>query len=176
MRLVTSAALTTEAIKLASEGLARLRPLVEGAGAPDDLLQNMGKLCAGKHPSAEVLNRARNHIGFHWAKDVIGPPTREFGKNKKIVWMEAGIGHDNVHRLASDVLVHALFPEVARQTNTAAAQRAASEAMSHISDAMSLIIEFFAASAFGYLKWCGAVRKTAEPKRHKKKKTAHRKR
>ena len=79
--LATAAALTNEAIRLAGDEMARLRDLALRAGASDELLVAVGQLCAGKHPSAAVLKRARNQLAFHWDKAVIRSSIVGFGKN-----------------------------------------------------------------------------------------------
>ena len=151
--LITSAALTNEAIELAREGLPKLRPLARRVRAKEDLLERVGKLCAGKHPASPLLRRARNNIGFHWDPDVIGRSVREYGKNRKLVWVESEPSFkQTTHRLAFEVLGHVMFPE-------GATKEAVSTAMSEISGAMDLIIELFAASTYGYLSSIGADKK-----------------
>lgn len=159
--LVTSAALTNEAIKVVSGGMSRLRPLALRAGASEELLQRIGQLCAGKHPADGLLKRARNEIGFHWDQDTIGPSVREFGKNRKLIWIEADTNGEYVHRLACEVLVHALFPE-AQQQDSDGTKLTLEQEMKHLSSAMDLIIEFCVASAWGYMRACQAVLKTKE--------------
>ena len=44
------------------------RQLAIEIGARDDLLQEIGRLCGGKHPAIEILDRARNKLGFHSKK------------------------------------------------------------------------------------------------------------
>jgi len=160
--LVTSAAFTNEAIRLAREEMKTLRRLAIGAGARPELLERVGQLCAGKHPSAQILNRARNQIGFHWDAAVIGLSVKEYGKNQKIIWLESDADSNPIHRLAVDVLAHALLGEATSQPDEAATQRAITSALSEVSAAMHLITEFFTACIYGYLKKSGAIRQTRE--------------
>ena len=157
---VTAAAVTNEALQLAREGMAALRPLALHAGASGELLARLGKLCAGKHPASDVLSRARNKVGFHWDEQVVRRSLREYGRNKKIVWLESDAGFQPVHRLAVEVLAHALFPESGDAVaDPDEAQRALVQAMSQVHDAMRLIIEFFIASVYGYMQRINAIRR-----------------
>lgn len=156
----TTAAFTDEAIRLAREKMSTLRPLAARGGATDELLDCVGKLCAGKHPSAQILKHARNNVGFHWDQDLIGESVRDYGRNQKVVWLESDAAFQPVHRLAADVLAHALLPDAGSQSNKDTEQRAVEEAMSQVDEAMRLIIEFFTACVFGYMKCCDATRRT----------------
>jgi hypothetical protein len=53
------------------------------------------------------------------------------------------------------VLAHVLFPET-DTPDLAANQPSASVAMDHLSQAINLIVEFFIAATYGYLKISGA--------------------
>jgi hypothetical protein len=162
--LVTSAALTNEAIKVASRGLAVLRPLAVLAGAGSDLLEQIGKLCAGKHESASVLRRARNELGFHWDPEPIQTALRAFRNNRSLVWLESDREDNLVHRLAADVLAHGLFPEAAGLKDAERAREIALDELRNVDHAMTLIIEFFTACVYGYLSYCDATRQTiSEP-------------
>src|SRR6202521_1237693 len=159
--MATASALTEEAIQLASGGMSVLRDLALRADASGDLLVRVGHLCAGKHLASPVLKQASNQLAFHWDKAVIQSSVLEYGKNQKIVWLESNSDDTPVHRLAADVLAQALFPEAYQPfENEEQAHQAIRKAMSHISQAMNLIIEFFTASAHGYMQLCGAVRRT----------------
>ena len=157
-RLVTSAALVFEAARLAKENMAELRRLATSGRAPrPGLLDEIGQLCAGKHPASGVITRARKKVGFHWDAAEIGASVAEWGKNAQLIWLEARSDEVPLHRLASDVLAHVLFPE----TNTpdpVENQRAAAQAMAHLSEAIGLIVEIFTAATYGYLKVIGAER------------------
>lgn len=159
-RLVSSAALVFEAARLAKENLAELRRLAtSGHRQPrPGLLDEIGQLCAGKHPASAVITRARKKVGFHWDADEIGASVAEWGKNAQLVWLEARGDEVPLHRLASDVLARVLFPET-DTPDPAANQRAASVAMDHLSQALNLVVEFFTAATYGYLKLSGARRK-----------------
>jgi hypothetical protein len=154
--LITSAALTNEAIKLVHGGLAWLRPLASKSGAPEEMLKNIGRLCAGKHPASALLERARNQLGFHWDAELVEPSVREFGRNPKLVWMENDHTH-TTHRLAMEVLSHALLPDAQISDET---QRPAliEEAVRQVVEAMELIVAFSTASAFGYMQTVKAKR------------------
>jgi hypothetical protein len=152
--LVTSAALTDEAIRVVSGGLKLLRPLALAGDATEDVVEGISQLCAGKHPAAEFLYRARNKVGFHWDEKIIKPSVESFGKKEKLVWIEAGADHDFVHRLASEVLLNALFPSATPQRSLDAMVR---QEIVQVADALKLIVKFCNAAAFGYLKTCGAA-------------------
>ena len=150
--LVTSAALTCEALRVVQGGMKRLLPLARDGDASEDVLRQIGQLCAGKHQANSFLSRARNQFGFHWDEAAIGPSVREFGRNKKLVWMEGSIDDDDyVHRLAAEVLAHALVPASADERD-----RAITREMHHVFDAMKIVIQFCAASTFGFMRACGA--------------------
>jgi len=156
---VTAAAVTHESIQLARSGMARLRPLALRAGAKEELLARVGKLCAGKHPSAAVLDRARNQVGFHWDEAVVGQSVLEYARNQKIVWLESDASFHPVHRFAVDVLGHALFPDAGNELDSAISQQTISNAMAKVDDAMRLIIEFFTAALYGYMRTVSADRR-----------------
>jgi hypothetical protein len=148
-RVVTTAALVSEATKLASENLRELRPLAVAAGAPPDLLQRIGQLCGGKHPASKVIEVARNKVGFHWDSERIKNSVLGFGNNPQLVWLEGGGEHVPLHRLASDVMGLVLFPD----TNTPdieTYEKTLKQALSEIVDATNLIIEFFLAVTFAF--------------------------
>lgn len=159
-RLVTSAALVFEATRLAQENMRELRALASSAHrAPrSGLFEEIGKLCAGKHPASQVIARARNKVGFHWDADQIGVSVVEFGRNAQLVWLEASGDEVPLHRLAADVLAHVLFPET-DTPELEAGQEAAKVAMAQLGEAMRLVVEFFTAATYGYLRQCGAQRR-----------------
>jgi hypothetical protein len=164
--LVASAALTNEAIKLASEGMATFHELLPRSVNTDAkrvhvacLAKRMGKLCSGKHPADAFLKRARNELCFHWDAALVGRAVRDFGKNEKIIWLESDVHAKPLHRLASDVLAHALYPEMMGVTNEAEAERATREIFENVNDAMNTIIEFFTAAIYGYMASVGVVRR-----------------
>jgi hypothetical protein len=87
----------------------------------------------------------------------------EFGRNKKLVWLETGAdGNHSVHRLASDVLAHALFFEVTSQPVDVEQRPGIGAAMKQLQDAMEVIVEFFTAAVYGYMLSCDAVRRERE--------------
>ena len=88
--LVMAASLAFEAKRLASQNQPILRPLLDRAGRLAELQPRMGQLLAGTHPASAVLERARNHLGFHWDynDDLIGDVIGSFSTNEKIVWVE----------------------------------------------------------------------------------------
>lgn len=159
-RLVMTAALVSEATKLAQQNMRELRRLALSAHKQPraGLLEEIGQLCAGKHSASQVIERARNKVGFHWDADEIGDSVVEFGKNAQIVWLEAAGEHFLVHRLSSDVLARVLFPET-DTPNLEANQRVGRRAMEQFSEAINLIVEFFTAATYGYLKIAGARRR-----------------
>lgn len=158
-RLVSTAALVFEAARLAKENMAELRCLAtSGHSQPrSGLLDEIGQLCAGKHPASAVITRARKKVGFHWDADEIRASVVEWGKNAQLVWLEACGDEVPLHRLSSDVLAHVLFPDT-DSPDPAASQRAARVAMDHLSQSINLIAEFFTAATYGYLKLSGATR------------------
>ncbi|MDO8680392.1 MAG: hypothetical protein Q7R30_17890 [Acidobacteriota bacterium] len=158
--LVTTAAVTTEAVRLAREELKVLRPLAIATGVPPEVLEGVKQLCAGTHRASPILARARNQIGFHWDADVIQPVVEDFGKNESIIWVESNADDAPIHRLALDVLALALLPpEVAKQPDEAATQRAIAVALDDVSSAMRFITQFFTAAIYGYLRQSGATRR-----------------
>ena len=157
---ITTAAFTNEAIDLARAEMPALRGLAQRGGADLALLARVGKLCAGKHPAAEVLRRARNKIGFHWDKHILEPAVADYSTNKKIVWLEMGANGQTVHRLAVEVLAHVLFPSASDQTEQTKKQTAVVNSMAEVHQAMRLIVELFTASLFGYLALCETARRT----------------
>jgi hypothetical protein len=160
LSFVTTAAFTNEAIRLAREQMSTLGPLAARAGAERDLLDAVSKLCAGKHPSAQVLKHARNKVGFHWDQDLITRSVREYGRNQKVVWVESDAQFHPVHRLAAEVLGHALFPEAVSQSEQGKRHEGFRDAMSQVREAMRVIIKFFTACVYGYMELCDATRRT----------------
>ena len=149
--LITAAAFTNEALALASEGMGTLRPLAIRVGAPSEMLARVSKLCSGKHPAANLLKRARNKVGFHWDEEVVKQSLLEYGRNQTIIWIESNADFsDVVHRLAVEVMGHALFFEAGSQEQTM--ERRIEESASHIDAAMRLVQGLFTASLYGYLK------------------------
>lgn len=156
--LTSAAAVTHESTQLVRGEMARLRPLVSRTARGRELLRRIGKLCGGKHPSATLLLRARNNLGFHWDPDAVAPTVRAFSRNKNLVWLERTDEH-MVHRLAADVLALSLIP-YGDNADEAAAKEAFSRALDTIDDAIRLMLEFFAAATYGYLNDVGAKRRT----------------
>jgi hypothetical protein len=161
--LVTSAAVTYESMRLAQEAMRDLRELASKAGAPDRLLKEVGRLCGGKHPAQAVLDRARNHLGFHWDESVIAVSVREYRRNAALIWIETNEEGTAVHRLAADVLAHALVPASGSQRDPDQSVEIGREGLAQISEAMNTIIEFFTAASYGYLRAVGAKRYRAAP-------------
>lgn len=159
--LVATAALTTEAIEVARQEMPTLKELMPAVSAPPDLLQRLGRLCSGNHPSAAFLSRARNSLGFHWDEEVIAKSLFEFGRNEKVVWLERTEDSGPVHRLSLEVTAYALFPEAsAAGSDQDEVKKAVQRALSEMSDAIDLIVEAFAAATYGYFLTAGAVRRT----------------
>jgi hypothetical protein len=155
--LVTSVAYTNEGIRLAQENMNVLRSMAKGDGIAEELLKRVGKLCGGKHPADYILKRGRNNLGFHWDDDVIRRSVLEYGRNAKLVWIEMS-GNESTQRLASDVIGHALLFEITNQPGGAEVKHdGISEALGQIQDAMEVIVQFFAAAFFGYMRKCGGV-------------------
>jgi len=155
--MITSIAYTNEGIHLAHENMGVLRSMARLSNVDEDLLKQVGKLCGGKHPADHILKRGRNNLGFHWSDEIVRRSVLEYGRNAKLVWIE--MTDDNVtHRLASDVLAHALLFEVTSQPSETEVQQAGiSEAMDQIQNAMHIMIEFFASAFFGYMRKCDGV-------------------
>ena len=108
--MVTTAALMYEALKFCRDKATKalLDEHARRRGAAKELLDGVEQLVDGSHPAARFLGRARNKLGFHWDEKEVRASVREYGKNDALVWLERS-GDDAVHRLASEVLAHALF-------------------------------------------------------------------
>jgi hypothetical protein len=156
--LVTTAALTAEATQLVQANMREIRRLAIVAGATEERLTEIGQLCAGKHPASALLLRARNKVGFHWDRDQIHEAVMAFSKNKKLVWMEASGDHVPVHRLASDVLAHILFPE-SDNPDTESGRKAVGHAMDQLSEAIGIIGHAVTAATYGFMRECNARRR-----------------
>lgn len=156
--LVTSAAITYEAMGLAQEGMRDLRELARTAGAPDRLLNEIGKLCGGRHPARQVLDRARNRLGFHWDENTIAASVREYGRNDSLIWIEIDPEGIPVYRLAIDVLAHALIKPGDGTNDSQESEREATAVLKIVGEAMNTIIEFFIAAGYGYMRVVGAGR------------------
>jgi len=153
--LVMTASLAFEALRLARENQSKLRPLLQRAGGNDALLFHFGKLLAGKHPASALLERARNSLGFHWDyKDrFIGPIVKGFERNKKIIWVEEVPAPEanTVHRLASEVLAHALLPEASAHSDSTLQRKSTNAAIQQVIDALNILAEYFTAAVVAYL-------------------------
>jgi hypothetical protein len=149
----------------------RLRELAREGDASEELLAAMGQLCAGKHPAAGILDRARNNVGFHWDADVVAPAVSDFGTNQKIVWLESD-REIFVHRLAFEVVGGVLFPEATARSDEAEIQHAINLGLSNALDAVNLISTFFVKATLGYLHSIGVeVRSRVRPSRGPKDRT-----
>jgi hypothetical protein len=153
---VNAAALVWESIDLARENMPALRELA-GRIARPELLVQMGQLCSGNHPSAAILDRARNKLGFHWDPTLIAKSVEQFSKNKRLVWIET-VHRRPLHSFAFAVLTHALAPE-SDTPDPVDARQAARRAFQPLREAMLLIIDFFTASVYGYMDKIGAERR-----------------
>ena len=151
----TTCALTFEATRLAQENMPALRALA--AAAPAQLLVEIGQLCGGKHAASELLNRARNQLGFHWDVDVIANSVVEYGKNERLVWIESD-DHEVMSSLAFQVLNRALFPD-ADTPDEVKAREVVERGMAQMADAVRVLVEFFNYSVSGYLKQIGATQR-----------------
>jgi hypothetical protein len=156
--LIASAALTFEAMRLAQEGMRDLRSLAHEAGAPQPLMDEIGLLCGGKHPAQPILDRARNNLGFHWDQATVAASVREYRRNRALIWIENTDEGMAVHRLAVDVLAHALIAAAGNEMNVEKSQELATGSLGLISGAMDTIIEFFTAASYGYMKRVGGER------------------
>jgi hypothetical protein len=149
--------------------MALLRELASRAGAKDAFLKKVSKLAAGRHPASSFLKRARNNLGFHWDSDVIQRSVVEFGRNRQLVWLEFNeqSTEGQVYRLANDVLAHALFPELAHITDVRKTQEPVRVALTEMSEAMDIVIEFFIAATYGYMKEYGVDRRERAVRRRR---------
>ena len=165
--LVTSAAVTKEARKLAQDNKVELRRLAQDGGAKRALLDKVDNLCQPMDPAAAFLSRARNKIGFHWDPQVVRNSLRDFSKKQKIVWVEADRQWQPVHRLAVDVAAHALFREAFREAHDKPqeAEMQIRDSIEKINGAMRLLIDFFAAAFLGFAHRFGLERKEASKPR-----------
>jgi hypothetical protein len=100
----------------------QFRPIVSETSRGRLLLECIGQLCAGKHPSAEILDRARNRLGFHWDAEAVQPIVRAFRRNSSLVRFEQNADKHSVHHLAADVLALALIPEADESAASEAAK------------------------------------------------------
>jgi hypothetical protein len=152
--LVTTAAFTNEAIRLAQNNMKTLRRLATVAGTRPGLLDEIGQLCSGKHASADILSRARNQICFHWDAEVIAASVKEFERNQSVIWLETNAKGDPLHRLAAEVLAHALLlPQPAPD----GPQQQITDDLDKVASAVNLITEFFLACIYGYFNESGAA-------------------
>ena len=121
----------------------------------------MGTLLREKHPASGVLKRARNSLGFHWDYEdkFLGPIIGEFAKNEMIIWVEEvpSPKRDTVHRLASEVLAHAVLPEVSLQSDPSEQFKSGKSAIADVIDAMNIIAEYFTAVVVAYLREQGVT-------------------
>lgn len=160
--LVTVAALTFEARRLAQENMAQLRTLAQRGGAPDALLTDIGRLCAGNHPASELLTRARNQLAFHWDQSAIEPIVSSFATNATIVWAEE-IGATKVktvYRLADEVLSLALFPDAGQHRDAAVQEGLIRAAIKQVLDAMNLVGNFLTFAVRQYFAEAGVAYKS----------------
>lgn len=155
--LSTAIALTQEASRLASQGMPRLREFAKRAKAPEELLIDIGRLCSGNHPASKTLVRGRNQLGFHWDHDLVAQHLHEFNRNQKLIWVETNAAGHPVHRLASNVLAHALL-DLNGEAGLDDQKPAISQAFSDVNNAIELITHFFTAATYGYLSSVNAER------------------
>jgi len=161
---VTVAAYTFQAIDLVRSEMLRLRALAQLSGhASPALLAEIDKIEAGTHVACPVLDRVRNTLGFHWGEDVLRDALAPFRMKPSLVWVEAdAVGHNVVHRLASEVLAQALFPDVYAGAGSDEMQNAITEATSHVMSATQVALEFMNATVFGYMRMHNAVLKSRQ--------------
>jgi hypothetical protein len=158
--LVNTAALAFEMTRLAQENMAVLRRLasVFPTDRTQKLLAEIGQLCAGKHPASDLLDRARNRLAFHWDKAEIAESVIAFGRNEKLVWLESSGEQPPVHRLALDVMARALLPGT-DTPDPELAQVAIRQALEELQAADHLLLEFFTAATYGYMRESRARRR-----------------
>lgn len=164
--MITAAAYTFEAIQLGRENLQMLRPLAQQVNIEPAVLEEFGRLGSGKHPVAATLARARNQLGFHWDLDVIRASVLEYTRNESVIWLEFDDEFQPLHRLAHEVIAHALAPVGIDALITQDAQAARDKLNEHlglIGQAMNTVMAFFAACIAGYfeLRRSSVVRKEA---------------
>ena len=81
----------------------------------------------------------------------------EYATNERVVWLEfAQEDGQPYHRLANEVLIHALLP-TAGTLDTEDAQRHIVETMELIGTAMNTITEYFAACVYAYFSRPGST-------------------
>ena len=74
------------------------------------------------------------------------------------MWLELPVPDDTpVHRLSTEVLYHALFPEV-HSVPQQQTQAAIDVALRNLVDAMNLIVHFMTAAFYGYMRTVNARR------------------
>jgi hypothetical protein len=160
--LTSTAATTREAVMLAKDNLTQLQELALQGEASQELLDAISQLCDGEHPAADILRRARNKVGFHWDEKELTPVLRKFGKHQKIVWLESD-GNMMVNRLAFAVLAQVLLRDAAVHSEPKEIEEAIKTGVSHVTDAIDLILTFFAKSTFGYLLSIGVEVRSRAP-------------
>lgn len=158
LAFMLTAALTNEAIRLARENMSTLRRLAVRGGAPNRLLEDIGRLCGGQHPACQSLARARNKLAFHWDEELVAESVREFARNKKIVWFEAAQDDVPIYTFGFSVLNQAMFPGIS-EGDVEAQKTAIRAAMDDIAAAVDLITEFFTAANFGFMHEQGGERR-----------------
>jgi len=152
--MVSAAAITFESVQLGRENMKVLRPIAQGTGVAPEVLVDFGRLGAGTHPASAILDRARNKLGFHWDDDIVRASLAEYAKNQSVIWLELGNGFEPLHRLAHEVLGHAILPKNIAALFDTDPEKAREELSHHlglIGDAMGTVTKFFSGCIGGYL-------------------------
>ncbi len=155
LALLMTAATTLEALHLIEDNRRLLSDWAVGAGAKPELIKRVEDLCSREHPIRRFLGRSRNKLGFHWDEKVVRRSVAAFRRNKKLVWVET-TQDQMLHSFALAVTIHGLFPE-ADSSDPAVSEKAIRDALSQFSEATNLMLEFFTASTYGYMREIGGV-------------------
>lgn len=160
--MISAAAITFESVQLGRENMKVLRPIAQSVEVAPEVLIDFGRLGAGKHPASPILDRARNQLGFHWDDDVVRASLVEYAKNQSVIWLELGNGFEPLHRLAHEVLGHAILPKNLAALFVTDPKKAEEELGHHmglIGDAMGTVMKFFSACIGGYLQTQAAIKR-----------------
>jgi hypothetical protein len=149
---------TYEACVIAREGMPTLRRFAKLAGASDELLVKTGRLCAGKHPASSILARGRNKLAFHWDRELVERHVARYQGNKTLIWLQSNTDGVPVHTFADQVLASAML-QIPDSVEGPELKAAISKALGDVDSAMHIIMEFFSAATYGYLKTIRAKRR-----------------
>lgn len=150
LSLVNCAAVTNESIKLIRESRATLDALAQEGKVRPEVVADIDLLCSWTHPANTTLKRARHDLGFHWKPDVIAESVKEYAANERVVWLELASDGAFVHRLAVEVLAHALLGTEVMKGDPKEMGALIADRMGHVWNAMKSIEGFLSACVIGF--------------------------